>query len=270
MDADISYSEQKFSLDDDNLQEELFRLGEKQKKLLNVPISFSVYDDFVSGVIGKREEIVAFAKGLIIQLASMYSYDEVKFVFVYDKKESNDFDFVKWLPHTWSNDGKFRFIATDINECKEVSSYLDRVIDSKNDRQGSEVKNSDDYYVIFSLDRTLGLRVDAINKVLESKENINFSVINFYDELKDLPKECSRVIELRGKESSIFDKNDISGHVIKFDNDISLNRDANVLAKRLSNIYLDSQNSNFKLPDMITFMNLFGVGKVEHLNAPTR
>ena len=120
------------------------------------------------------------------------------------------------------------------------------------------------------MDRSLGLRVDAINKILESKDNINFSVINFYGELKYLPKECSRVIELNGKESSIFDKNDETGQVIKFDNDIKINNDANILAKKLSNIYIDSQNSSFKLPDMITFMNLFEVGKAEHLNVSTR
>lgn len=99
MDADISFSDKKFSLDDDNLQEEMYMLGEKQKKLLNVPISYSIFDDYISGVIGKRDEIKEFAKGIIFQLASMYSYDEVKFVFVYDESESSDFDFAKWLPH---------------------------------------------------------------------------------------------------------------------------------------------------------------------------
>lgn len=120
LDAEFHYSERKFTLDDDNLQEELYTLCEKEKPLHNIPITYSLFENPISGVIGERRRVVDFAKGLIIQLAALYSYDEVKFVFVYDKEEA-EFEFVKWLPHVWSDDNKFRFIATNPNEVKEVS-----------------------------------------------------------------------------------------------------------------------------------------------------
>lgn len=74
-------------------------LCERSKIIKDAPISYSLYDDPISGVIGGRKEIVNFAKNIIIQLASMYSYDEVKFVFLYNEAEKDNFEFVKWLPH---------------------------------------------------------------------------------------------------------------------------------------------------------------------------
>jgi DNA segregation ATPase FtsK/SpoIIIE, S-DNA-T family len=44
-------------------------------------------DERVSGIIGKRDLVVEFAKGIIFQLAALHSYDECKLVFIYDKEE---------------------------------------------------------------------------------------------------------------------------------------------------------------------------------------
>lgn len=81
------------------MQEELYVLGHKEKKLKNVPISYSLKDDYVSGVIGDRTNVFAFAKGVIIQLVSMFSYDEVKLIFLINSKDYKFLNFVKWLPH---------------------------------------------------------------------------------------------------------------------------------------------------------------------------
>jgi len=54
MDAELKYGERRFTLDDDNLQEELYILAENKKELRNVPIVYSLYDYSISAVAGKR------------------------------------------------------------------------------------------------------------------------------------------------------------------------------------------------------------------------
>ena len=56
------------------------------------------------------------------------------------------------------------------------------------------------------------------------KKNLHFSVVAFFDELKNLPKECSNIIELEGNQGKIYDKNDISGNVTEFIPQIYTNR----------------------------------------------
>ena len=270
LDAEISYSERKFSLDDDNLQEELYTLCERKKELHDIPITYSLYDNYISGVIGERKTVKEFAKGFIIQLAALYSYDEVKFVFLYDKEDAADFEFTKWLPHVWTDDKKFRFIATNNNEVKEVSAYLEKVIESRSEVNSSEMEDVKPYYVIFSMSKSLMSRAEMAKEILSKKENIHMSIVAFYDEFKNLPKECSMVIELDNFNGRIFDKNDISGKTIEFVTDINLTNNPLDLSVTLANTFLDMSESNFQLPGMITFLELFGVGKVEHLNALSR
>src|SRR5690606_37582285 len=49
-----------------------------------------------------------------------------------------------------------------------------------------------------------------------------------------------------------------------------LKQDDHELAAYLSNTILDSATSAFTLPTTLTFLEMFGVGKIEHLNALTR
>lgn len=270
LDAEISYSERKFSLNDDNLQDELYALCEKEKTLRNIPITYSLFENHVSGVIGKRQQVVDFAKGLIIQLAALYSYDEVKFVFIYDKNEDDKLGFVKWLPHVWDDERRFRFIATNPNEVKELSAYFEGIIESRSEIFEKDMEDVKPYYIIFSMSKGLASRTEMLKKLLVKKENIHMSVVTFYDELRSLPKECSMVVELDGINGKLFDKNDITGKSTEFTPDINLTQDPLELSIILANTSLDTAASGFRLPGMITFLEMFGIGKVEHLNALTR
>ena len=78
------------------------------------------------------------------------------------------------------------------------------------------------------------------------------------------------IVEVNGNSSKIFDKNDISGNYIAFIPDVYPALDAEEIAIKLANIQLDTSGSSYSLPNMLTFMDMFGVGKIEHLNALTR
>jgi len=268
--AEISFSERKFTIDEDNLQEDLYALCERPKELRNVPITLSLFEHHISGVIGDRKITFEFSKGLIFQLASLYSYDEVKLVLLYNKKDEKDFEFTKWLPHVWSNDNSFRFIATDSNEAKEVSAYIEREIENRMEMKDDEVEEAVPYYVIFAFDKALADKVEMLNLIKAEKRNIHFSVVHFYNELQNLPKECSIVVELDADGGKLFDKNDISGKSISFHPDIFLPVNPDILGIKLSNVHLDTLAGSFRLPKMLTFLEMYGVGKVEHLNVLSR
>lgn len=268
--AQVQYSERRFSVEEDNLQEEMLSVCESPKTLKNVPIVVSLFDDFISGVIGNPDTIKEFAKGLIFQVASLYSYDEVKMVFIIDELDMTEFSFVKWLPHVWSNDRNIRFVATNQKEIKEISAYLEREIEVRKQFNDDDMADVTPYYVIFSMSKTLSVRCEMLRQLLAHKENMHISLLSFFTELKDLPKESSTVVELDGKQGKIYDKNDISGKHIIFKPDIYLKQNPTDLSVQLANIPLDTLASSYKLPALVTFLEMFGVGKVEHLNALTR
>ncbi len=268
--AEVSYPEWKFTLDEDNLQDEMYQLGQGEKLLQNVPITLSLAEHPMLGVVGDRAKVVAFVKGQILQIVSLYGYDEVKCVFLYDSEEEEQFDFARWLPHVWNDNQTMRFIANDIVQLKEVSSYFEHVIENRQELKESEAKEAVPYYIVFAMSKDLSLRAEMLKKVYAAKETLNISIITCFDELKNLPKECSTVVELDGNGGRVFDKNDVSSEKKPFLLDALVFQDLLPIAKQLANIHLDTTTGLYKLPQMMTFLEMFGVGEVEHLNALAR
>lgn len=268
--ADINVPKETFSLKEDNLLKEVIALGNKPKKLKNVPISISLLDNYFTSVIGDRKRCIQFANGLIIQLTAHYGYDDVKLAFLYDEVERSEFEYTKWLPHTWTDDKSLRMIATNLNQLKEVSAYIEKEIEARTETSSFDKENATPYYVIFAFSLELALRSDVLKRLYSLEENINISVVTFFNELKNVPKECTAIIELIGENGRIFDKKDTSGKYIGFVNDISWTENLNSYSVKLANTFLDVSTSSYQLPKMVTFMEMFGVNKVEHLNVTQR
>lgn len=90
------------------------------------------------------------------------------------------------------------------------------------------------------------------------------------DEIRNLPKECSEIIEISENESKIYDKHDISGNCQSFKADTKLVHSINSLVRKLSGIKLDLSSTSEVLPSMLTFLEMYNVSKIEHLNIRTR
>lgn len=265
--GEIKYPEKRFNLADDNLENDMYALCETPKVLHDVPITYSLIDNYITGVYGNPRFTKGFIKGLILQLATLYSYDEVKFVFVF---EDEDYSFVKWLPHIWDDNKSFRFMATNSAELKELSSYIDKLISSRIDLDEEDLKEITPYYVVFSLSRNLSLKNESIRQLLSLRKFINISVISLAEDRNQLPKECSVIMEITEDQCQLLNTKDTSGKITHFHNDISVDDELRSLSVGLANIQLDNDAELFALPTMISFLDLFKVGKVEHLNPLSR
>ena len=78
MDAEVTYSEKKFSMDDDSLQDAMLSLGTEPKKLDNVPVSISLVEDRTVGIYGPTDGTVNLLKSLILQMTARQVEDTAK------------------------------------------------------------------------------------------------------------------------------------------------------------------------------------------------
>lgn len=265
----LQYAARRFSLSEDVLEDRMLQLCESPKILKNVPISVSLLDESI-GIIGSKSELLDFVKGMIIQLSALYSYDEVKLVILYDKEDEKEVGFVKWLPHVWNKEKTLRFIATTPEEVKSISAHLEGIFSYREELNETDLADESPYYVVIALSKKQFNRAEVLKSVLSSKKKVHISVVSVFTELRMLPKECAKVIEISGASGRLYDKNDTSGNVTSFHPDIKLTRSALELSTKLANIQLDDTDQSTKLPKMITFLQLLNVGKVEHLNALVR
>jgi len=279
LDANIQYSERKFTPEHDNLTEEMYQFGEKKRWVFNVPICLPITERFISSVyIDRTKErstskdrsiLLMYAKSLIVQLVALHSYDEVKIVLIHDEKDSDEFAFARYLPHIMNNERTVRYLATNLDEAKELSSSLDSIIEHRKSLSADKLEDESPYFVIICLDKELTSKTECVRHVQEHKENLKFSVLSMFERLKDLPKESTAVVELKndftGKLTFISDVSDMP---IPFTADTLQQQQLAVerLTSVLANTSVDISGANFSLPKKYTFFELLDIGMIEHLN----
>lgn len=264
LDCDIKSQKRRFSLDEDSLQEMQYLLYEQKQMLHDAPITLPLMEDAVTGIIGNRKETEAFAKSLLFQTIALHSYDEVKVIIICNEADRS-WQFARWIPHIWDDGHNIRFMATNQSDIKELSPYLEREISARANSHEYDPTHSP-HYVIFALDQTLAERADFVKLIYRNRKYCGFSVLAIYDELKSLPKECTRIVELSSRRSRIFDREDISGKFVEFVPEFFTGEDEEEYAIALSNVTLDNDSDQFQMPQAITFTETYDVGRIEHLN----
>ena len=270
LDADVKYPEAKFTMDDDNLQDAMLSLGAEKKQLEDVPISVNFTKLFISGIIGADNDVVNLAKSLVTQAIALHSYDELKIMLITNENDIYDWEFTRNILHFWDDDKTQRYIATSYDEVKELSVIIDKEIIQRIGAN-KEIDDYNPYYLIITTDKELSDKCEGLQQLFEyNKQNCGFSIISLREELKDLPKEVASVISVNGNQSKLFDKNDLSGKAVPFSPEMADGTSIDNASFILSNVYLDETNQMYVLPNMITFLEMYNVGKIEHLNPLTR
>lgn len=267
LNADIQYSERHFAVEHDNLTEAMYQFGERERWLNNVPICLSLRERFISGIYSTRDQLMQYVKSLLLQLTTLHSYDEVKLVLLYNEKDEDELSFVRWLPHTMDNERRIRYIATNPEEVKNLSADMDAIVEYRKSLNPEQLEDELPYYVVICLDKKLASRAEFLRSILDSKDNLGISVLSMYERLKDLPKECSAVVQLNKQGGgSLTLLNDVCDLPLPFQVDNPKHIDLKRITQILANTFLDINDSSFQLPKKYTFMEMMDVGMVEHIN----
>ncbi len=267
----ISYPSKGTDMNDDELLDKMYDLCQKKYELNKIPISLSLFEHRFVGAYGSREDIIPFSAGIIAQLAALHSYNSLKFAFIIDEQYADAFSFARWLPHTWNESRTIRYFAANDTESKEVSMALLKEFEFRN----NPVNNAADgpHFVIFCMGRSLFDRNDAVKYFLKTKTISGVSAFFMaIDEGRDdrsgLPEQCETLIKLDGPRSKLIrDKSVITDSEQIFSPDIYIHEeDAARFSKALANIITQSSGDIAQLPSKVTFLQMYDVGKVEHLN----
>lgn len=270
LNADIKYTERKFEMQDDALLDAMFMLGKEKKVLDNVPICISLKKDNKLGIVGHRQEVNDLTKSLLLQVVTLHSYDEVKIVMLLNENEVSDWESFFYTSHIWNKDKTVRFLATNGEEAKALSSVLDEEFQNRINNKQNTKDMPLPYYVFVAADKQLSDRCEVMRKLMEYKGEAGYSIVMLYDELRDLPKETISVVEVCATHGKLYDKNDISGNVQEFVPELIASDELHEVVDVLANLELDISDETYALPSAVTFLEMFGVGRVSYLNTLQR
>ena len=277
LDVDIRYPEEHFTMDDDKLVGILNQLVNKSKLLDNVPITFSFLDNKISAIVDENDIIKKnnYFHYLLMQLIAFHSYDELKIVWFLDEHTDIDVNCVKMLPHVWNNSRTFRFIADNTDDMKEISLYLEEILKERTSNEknfGTKTRYTDfsTYYLIITDDYKKASNLQIISDLLQTNDNLGFSLLFIADSLNNLPNECTSFIDLK------------EGTCVAFTNELSLKKqlEFNIekydlinfydATKVLNNIKIKMTKGTFLLPNTYEFLEMYKASNIEQLNCLDR
>lgn len=261
--AEKKYQEKRFEMERDKLAEEMYVLAESPVLLEHVPIMLSLQKDYIIGILGISQQIIGFVNNMIMQIALTHSYDEVKLVLMMEQQDAVLLDYVRYLPHNWDNDRNMRFFATTQADALQISEYLGRELEEiKNKQDQKNAKKKMPAYVVISLSKKLFDCVEVFKELLFEEEYCNISILAAFD---GIPKECSKIIDLH-QTAKVIDLVDpeVDEQTFVLDRyDVNIAHDS---MRALMKIKLKMESQSYMLPDALSFLEMFGAGRVEHLN----
>lgn len=283
-DIEIEYDEQDFTIKDDVLKDELDELVKKFDYVEEAPLNFSFLKNRVSAIVGNYGILQPFFESILLQIMTFHLYSELKIIVLTSENHSNDWNFIKFLPHCWDNSRTRRFIAATIDEKKKMASYLESVIkereealnpDGKKDSNNQQYdefayKKFGCYYLIITDDIASCRHLDVINKILDMKENLGFSIIIKNDRITNLPNQCTTFMNINEETSGMFGNELNVGEQKQFKADLNKTVNVEDCVEKIANIYVKVPKEKHELPKSIGFMEMYGVGNVEQFNSLDR
>ena len=276
VDMDVQFSEQDFTMDEDALRKETEEIVAESKMLSNVPIGYSFQNKKVTALMGQEPDIFKFVDSVIFQIMTFHSYDDVKIIFLVNKKHLDVWDKYKELPHCFTNNRRNRFFASNIDDAKAVSGILEqefsnRLANLNQETEENEVKEKtfSPYYLIITDDYPMIRKLGIIDGMLKTKEDCGFSLICVENQLRRLPSECVNFIYI-DKSSAILCTDINNYYQQQFMNELDFNINIPKCVEKLANIPIEFTEDLRNLPTSIGFLEMFNVGKFEQLNILNR
>ena len=266
----VNYPEEQFELEDDDLLDNLHLITYRAGILEDAPVTINLTQKNISAIISKnRYELYGMIRNIIIQMVSFHNYEDLKIACFADRKNLNEWSFIKMLPHIWNNERQFRFYADEREERNKVAQYLYEELRDRIDNQDEVVdyKTHTPYYVII-IDNYKDIEnIDIISQLLKLNKNIGISFICLSDNIYDLPNQCKLFVTMENGQATIFDneKTVDDKKVVKLDNFDNLQLDR--ISQKLANMPIRIKSmGTFSLPQNYSFLEMYNVGKIENLN----
>lgn len=267
----IEIPKKKFRLFKDELAEKPAFIKENYQKLYNVPITLNLLQEKLVGVIGGQNKTgaVQIMQILAAQIAANNCYTDVKMGFIYNGESSQDcgnWDFAKWLPHTWSEDHNTRFVASTKEEASEVFHELTKVARGRLNGDGPQTKEGSipkPYYVIFLSDASL-LNGELFAKYVFGREPVcGITTVLLAQSNDDLPNECEFIIENTPEFCGMYHVNESKSSRMQIQFDPIVPMKLEWFARKISALKVVEMEDGGEVPNSITFFEMLHIDRIE-------
>lgn len=262
----VKYDKQEFVDIDDPITLIPEQLSNKYQYIENAPIVADFNKSNAIGVTGEPRYLWEMIKNITLDLAIKHFYNDVKFVYITNMEQINNFEWVKWLHNVHNEDLNVRNIACDDESYNLILEYLYNLL-SIRDAQFHESKDSifNEKYIVFVTDSNV-IRTHPLTKYISIASHLGFTFVFFEQYEENIPQGCAEIIRLNGETNGGILKTLDGENIAKFNFNLIDNAKANDIALKLSAICTDEVTLEGELTKNITLFELLNIISVDDIN----
>lgn len=244
-------------------------LIEKYDFLEKAPVEMDFYESRQVGITGIEAGKILIQ--ILMQTMACHCYTEVKTACFYREERTEDQEIVKclrWMPHSWSEDRKVRFLAGSEREAAAILPTLTKEI-----TKGGELSKGErrvPWYFVVLLEEELILGEPLYKYLTDPEEKYPVSVVFLGKEREDIPKSCRYFIRTEGKEGEILSLKMEQAFRQKLAVETCNSLKAQRYVRKAAGFRVRETESGGQMPEQVSFLQLYGCGRVEELKSERR
>jgi len=262
---------QEAAIEPDPLVQEAQALATEFAQVPGVPICLPLRQVGTAGLVGPRTAVLNVARALALQLATHHSPDEVKIVATFPVDEAEEWNWLRWLPHTWTDDRRRRYLAQVKDSAHALLSSLYDLLNRRlQTRRDAEATSSPLPYLVFFLaDPRLAEGEPVLRLLLTHGAALGACSIFLADRAEALPKDCRAIVEAGPGQPRLI-QTGVQATWIPFDPDQAPVGLASRFAQKMAPIRLERVAGPTEIPTVVPLLSLLGAGAVEDLDILNR
>ena len=273
----IDVPEERFNILEDELRDKPRYIRDNFKTLYDVPILLDLKKHPLIGIVGgdQKKGAVELAHVICAQLAMTHCYTDVRMICFYDRDSSADldqWDFARWQPHSFSENRKFRMVASDSEQISDICYELSNIFRKREDESADKEKEEESkaklpHYVLFLSDPALISGELISHYVYEKAEKVGLTTVVLSDTFDHLPNECRYVLQNDPEFRGIVETMVTSQEHQAVTYDSVPTQELEDFAEAISRLRVMETGDSGEIPDSVTFFEMYGVHRLEDLRA---
>ena len=263
----IDYSEAELSKYNEEASKKVKALIAHYNHIENMPIKSDLMVPV--GYIGDRKILIEQVQQLMMQIALFHSYHDIIFIPIFREEELKLWSWCKYLPHMKIKELNMRSFIYDQKSRDQILTALYQIIKERKADEESEKSKEKIYsprYILFIMDLSLLLDHNIMEYINEDLSKIGISYVFTGDVIESLPEHVKTVVSYKGEKSArlMLKNKDFVNVEFQPLKSISIEEKLSFASSLAAVTHVQTLRNS--IPDSVTFLEMYGVKKVEELN----
>ena len=261
---EVNYKKQEKLEIEDDLQQIPEQICQEYKNLHDAPIVCDFKEINAMGIVGAQQYRFEFLKNIVVDIAARQYFSDVNLVFVAEKKNKQQIQWLRHLPHVYNEIIGVRNIVCDDESKNLIFEYLYKELTLR-----EQNKDFEENIIVFFYDE-YGFKSHPISKFVDKAKDLGVTFVFFGDTEADIPQGCSYIASIRDAQNAVLINTENKGESLQFIYPSIQNAQAEAIVKLLAPVYTEEISLQGTLTKNISMFELLNILAADDIDLKSR